>query len=66
MSNARRKGARIGRPSAADRPHVTRLLPGVLAQLEAGQISKRAAARQLKVGMATLERLLGAPKGEAV
>jgi DNA invertase Pin-like site-specific DNA recombinase len=66
MSNARRKGARIGWPSAVDRPHVARLLPGVLAHLEAGQISKRAAARQLKVGMATLERLLGAPKGEAV
>lgn len=66
MSNARRKGARIGRPSAADRPHVARLLPGVRAQLEAGQVSKRAAARQLKVGTATLERLLGAPKGEAV
>lgn len=66
MTNARRKGARIGRPSAADRPHVARLLPEVLAQLQAGALSKRAAARQLKVGMATLDRLLGAPKGEAV
>lgn len=66
MTNARPKGARIGRPSAAARPHVARLLPEVLAQLEAGQISKRAAARQLKVGMATLERLQGAPKGEAI
>jgi DNA invertase Pin-like site-specific DNA recombinase len=66
MTNARRKGVRIGRPSAAARPHVARLLPEVLAQLEAEQISKRAAARQLKVGMATLERLRGAPKGEAV
>ncbi len=66
MVNARRNGARIGRPSAAERPYVVRGLPIVQAQLEAGVLSKRAAARQLKVGMGTLERLLAVPKGEAV
>ena len=66
MANARRKGTHVGRPSAAERPHVVRRLPLVRAQLEAGAMSKRAAARDLKVGMATLERLLSAPKGEVV
>jgi DNA invertase Pin-like site-specific DNA recombinase len=73
MANARRKGVRLGRPAAAERPHVARLWPAVRAQLAAGVLSKRAAARQLRVGPATLERLLaaapagvsGVPKREA-
>lgn len=59
MANARRKGAKFGRPRAADRPHVARHLAGVRDQVEAGTLSKRAAARQLRVGQATLGRLLG-------
>lgn len=58
MANARRKGARIGRPLAAERPHVARHLAGVREQVQAGQLSKRAAARRLRVGQATLARLL--------
>lgn len=57
MSNARRKGVRIGRPAAAERPAVARQWPTVRADVEAGTLSKRAAARQLQVGIATLERM---------
>lgn len=64
MVNARRKGARIGRPAAIERPEVAAQLEAVLAGLAEGAISKREACRQLRVGMATLERILGAPKGE--
>ena len=63
MSNARRKGARIGRPPAAERPHVLRHLETVRAAVEAGKLSKRAAARQLRVGFETLDRLLAAQQG---
>lgn len=65
MTNARRKGVRLGRPAAAERPHVARQWPAVRAQLAAGALSKRAAARHLRVGTATLERLLAAPPGPA-
>ncbi len=65
MAHARRQGARIGRPSAAERPHVARHLESVRAELDAGTLSKREAARQLRVGHGTLARLLAAPKGEA-
>lgn len=64
MTNARRKGAHIGRPAATERPHVVKHLSGVLLSLEREQISKREACRQLKIGMPTLNRILGAPKGE--
>lgn len=64
MSNARRKGAHIGRPAATERPHVAKHLPGVLAALERKEISKREACRRLRIGMPTLNRLMGAPKGE--
>jgi hypothetical protein len=38
-------------------------LKEVLAELAGSAISKREACRRLKVGMATLERILAAPKG---
>jgi putative DNA-invertase from lambdoid prophage Rac len=60
MANARRKGAKIGRPRAADRPHVARHLANVRDQVQAGQLSKRAAAKRLRVGIGTLNRLLAA------
>ena len=65
MANAKRKGARLGRPSAATRPHVRRHLAAVAAELACGSISKRAAARRLRVSVATLDQLLGVQKGEA-
>jgi DNA invertase Pin-like site-specific DNA recombinase len=58
MANARRKGAKIGRPAAADRPEVARQLAAVRAEIAAGALGKRAAARRLGIGVATLERLL--------
>jgi DNA invertase Pin-like site-specific DNA recombinase len=64
MVNARRKGAKIGRPSAAQRPAVARQLPGVVAEIAAGTLSKRPAAKRLGVGAPTLDRLLAATKGE--
>jgi DNA invertase Pin-like site-specific DNA recombinase len=64
MVNARRKGARIGRPAAIERPKVASQLEVVLADLAEGAISKRGACRQLAVGMATLDRILSAPKRE--
>jgi DNA invertase Pin-like site-specific DNA recombinase len=59
MAHAQRNGARIGRPPAAERPHVVRHLEAVRAELAAGTLSKRAAARRLRVGFGTLDRLLG-------
>jgi putative DNA-invertase from lambdoid prophage Rac len=58
MTNARRKGAKIGRPAAGARPAVARQLPGVVAELAAGTLSTRAAARRLGVGWSALDRLL--------
>lgn len=57
MANAKRKGARLGRPSAAARPHVMRHLAEVSAELARGDISKREAARRLRVSVATLDQL---------
>jgi DNA invertase Pin-like site-specific DNA recombinase len=65
MANARRKGARIGRPLAAERPHVARHVAEVRAAINAGTMSKRAGARRLRVGFGTLDRILAATKGEA-
>jgi DNA invertase Pin-like site-specific DNA recombinase len=64
MSNARRRGVRIGRPPAELRPGVARQLAAVRSAVEAGKLSKRAAARQLRVGSGTLDRLLTTQKGE--
>jgi DNA invertase Pin-like site-specific DNA recombinase len=66
MTNARRRGARIGRPPAGERPHVARQLAAVRAAVDAGTLSKRGAAQQLRVGFGTLDRLLGAQKGVAL
>ena len=58
LANARRKGAKLGRPPAAQRPAVARQLPGVAAEIAAGTLSKRQAAKRLGVGAPTLDRLL--------
>lgn len=62
MANAKRKGTRLGRPAAAERPHVQRHLAEVAAQLAEGAISKREAARRLRVSVATLDGLMGVQK----
>ncbi|MGO8686635.1 MAG: recombinase family protein [Candidatus Dormibacteria bacterium] len=65
MAHAKRNGARIGRPQASERPHVARHLAAVRAELAAGTLSKRAAARRLHVGFGTLNRLLDAASPDA-
>jgi DNA invertase Pin-like site-specific DNA recombinase len=62
MANAKRKLARSGRPAAADRPHVAHHLAEVAARLVDGAICKRAAARRLRVSVATLDQLVGVQK----
>ncbi len=59
LANARRKGVRIGRPPALERPGFAELWAGVHEQLLAGEVGKREAARRLEIGAGTLERLLG-------
>jgi putative DNA-invertase from lambdoid prophage Rac len=64
MANARRKGVRIGRPRAIERPHAIGNLDAVRAAVEAGSMRKRTAARKLRVGFGTLLTLLSAQKGD--
>lgn len=65
LNNARRNGRHLGRPKAIERPHVTKHLPLVLADLDESRISKREACRRLKIGMPTLNRILADTKREA-
>ena len=58
LANARRKGARLGRPSVLARPGFAARWEAVRAQLARGEMSKRQAARRLGIGAGTLERLL--------
>lgn len=58
MDRARRQGKRIGRPSVRSRPGFQERWQAVRAELLSGAISKGEAARRLKVGHATLLRLL--------
>jgi len=60
MRLAAAKGVKLGRPSAAARPEVARQLPSVVAEIAAGTLSQRQAAKRLGVGVATLHRLLDA------
>ncbi len=58
MDRARRQGKHIGRPKVTDRKGFSRRFTEVLARLDAGDISRRKAAKELKIGFATLKRLL--------
>lgn len=60
MKNAAAKGVKMGRPSASTRPTVVKTLPAVRADIEAGILSRRRAAKRLGIGVATLNRLLAA------
>jgi DNA invertase Pin-like site-specific DNA recombinase len=67
MANARRKGSRIGRPAVLSKPTIRRRWRELEPKVRAGVFSQRQAARELGVGLATVQRLLKAdPKGEAV
>lgn len=61
MRHAARQGARIGRPPVTARPTFAARWPRVQADLAAGLVSRRQAARRLGIGTATLGRLLAAP-----
>jgi DNA invertase Pin-like site-specific DNA recombinase len=60
MKLAASRGAKIGRPKVTDRPAFVRKWPALRAQVLAGTLSQRKAARDLKIGVATLKRLLDA------
>ena len=60
MDRARRQGKQIGRPSVWDRRGFSRRFGAILERLNAGDISRRKAAKELGIGYATLKRLLDA------
>jgi DNA invertase Pin-like site-specific DNA recombinase len=58
MERARRQGRRVGRPPVTARPRFAERWAEVRAELEAGRISRHEAARRLRCGRATVQRLL--------
>ena len=60
MDRARRQGRRIGRPRVTDKRGFNRRFGAVLERINAGNISRRQAARELGIGYATLKRLIDA------
>src|SRR5919106_3580477 len=65
MDRARRQGKKIGRPRVMDRRGFTNRFGAILERLIQGEISRRQAAKELKIGYATLKRLLDAQTREA-
>ena len=70
MDRARRQGKQIGRPKVTDRNGFAARFGAITERFNAGEISRRNAAKELKIGYATLKRLLDAqdekPAGESV
>ena len=66
MRHAARQGKRIGRPPVTARPAVARRWPAVRAEVVAGRLSRRQAARRLGIGTATLARLLATDAAEGM
>jgi putative DNA-invertase from lambdoid prophage Rac len=60
MDRARKQGHQIGRPKVTDRPGFKSRFGAILEQLTQGKISRRRAAKKLRIGYATLKRLLDA------
>ena len=60
MERARQQGKRIGRPRVTEREGFPQRLTDSLAKLDAGEWSRRRTANELKVGYATLKRMLDA------
>ncbi|MGD0511242.1 MAG: recombinase family protein [Candidatus Micrarchaeaceae archaeon] len=58
MEKARTKGSQIGRPKVTSRHGFDNRYSDVLKRLNSGLISRRKAAKELKIGYATLKRLL--------
>jgi len=66
MVNARRRGSLIGRPAALSKPGMRRRWRELEPKIRSGELSRRAAAQALGLGLATVQRLLAAdPKREA-
>ncbi|MDD5127234.1 MAG: recombinase family protein [Dehalococcoidales bacterium] len=62
MERARKQGHRIGRPMVTDRPDFQKCFGAILERLAQGKVSRRQAAKELKIGYATLKRLLDVRK----
>ncbi len=60
MDRARKQGVHIGRPRVTDRKDFGPHLQKVLERLGAGVLSRRQAAKELKIGYATLKRIIDA------
>ncbi len=60
MERARREGRRLGRPRVTEKPNVMRDWPMVRSRIESGEISRRAAARLLRVSEQSVRRMLAA------
>ena len=58
MDRARKQGIKLGRPRVIDRPGFEKRFGAVLARLQSGELSRREASRELKIGFATLKRLI--------
>ncbi len=64
MERARKQGHKIGRPRVTDRRGFNRAFRAILERLREGSISRRRAAKELRIGYATLTRLLDAQEDE--
>ena len=60
MDRARRQGKHIGRPSVMSRRGFKTRCMAVIRRVEAGELSKRKAAKELGIGSATLKRIMDA------
>ena len=58
MDRARRQGKKIGRPEVNDRKGFNRRFEDISERLARGEISRSRASKDLKIGYATLKRLL--------
>ena len=58
MDRAKKQGKKIGRPKVLDRKGFKKSFGDILERLNAGQISRSRAAKELRIGYATLKRLL--------
>ena len=61
MANAKAKGVHVGRPRLTDNERLMARFETLRPAIAAGEISKRQAAKRLRIGQASLARLLAAP-----
>ena len=65
MDRAKKQGHRIGRPPVTSRPGFAAQWAAIQDDLQAGRVSRSRAAKQLRIGYATLTRLLNDGGGSA-